>query len=300
MAEIKKKKRTNFFDYNLTDHPDYVLPEAKGYVIRTVSPSLHERMKSVRGMIGGLEKEAKLPPVANALRWTCYLAVILALGNLIIDDYGFCEGMKIAPLWYLVGLTALLVWWGIWVYDKRRGKSFAEDERIDKVASQSENIEEEILADLQIPEGAVELDIFTGEYIMKNGKRKNANEKSEIVNRVYRFWRDGNKLCIADLESVVSIPLTDFGKVWKVEDKKPLMSWNKADNPSDRKYTRYGISFSVGVMFTEWHYAFEVGEDFEIRIPGYDGAAVMNYIGYVPPQIKEPKGGLFNHGSFHR
>ncbi len=142
-----------------------------------------------------------------------------------------------------------------------------------------------ILSDMGVPDENKLVDVFLSYYKPKKGKETNALFVT-FTNVELQIYRDESNFYVADLESLVAIPLSSFTGIYKVNKRVTFDGWNKEEPTNSPKYKPYNIMrCSVGLTIKPYysiHFNID-GDEYEILIPNYE---LDNFIEVLPSSIE--------------
>lgn len=280
---MKKEKLKNLFSIDLTNDSKNRVIDGEIFVSRSISGALLDKMRLMEDQEKSFCKEATLPLPLRGLRWLCATYVLIILFSFV--NVVFIKGIPLeralnnGGYLYVIAVAAL----GIWlilarIAQNRRRAVETKATELDFDAVYEESLEE-ARKKLSLPEESCFVDVLCRDYKMKNGKATRANILYDYVNRGYSFFREGENLCFADREKVVSIPISEIHDVEKVKKSVSISDWNKEESYRDSEYRGFGIRESNGFLLIKAFYSLKVGQDYEILVPNYDFAAVAELAG---------------------
>ena len=133
-----------------------------------------------------------------------------------------------------------------------------------------------IARELNLPDSTLSADVF---YFAYKSKKDGKEEESRWTQRapysnfeVQLYTRDGN-LCITDMESVFSIPLSCLKKIRKVDKRIVFTNWNKEEPFNKGSFKPYKIREEKAGYSCPCYYILDVeyqGEPYGIYFPCYE------------------------------
>ena len=127
---------------------------------------------------------------------------------------------------------------------------------------------------LGIPQEYEKVDVLSFEYVEKDGKVKIKDTQSyKYLNNAMKLYKDGDMLCLADIERVYSLPVADVKKYVLKKRKTIISGWNKETAYNEGRYIKYKLSKndngSINSKFCAMRCADSFGE-YELFFPEYE------------------------------
>lgn len=266
------------------------------YVVKKADGGVFEKQENVMMKVGEFQKKYSLPWYFKVIMYICaFAAAVIFLGtvNAVIDGASFSQAYKNAPyLFYICGacLLIFLLLWGISRYLIRKGEK---DPQLQIVAQQVENTVSESFESLGVPAEAAEISVIVYLFKIKKGKRKPFSPFVSFNAHEMKIYSDGEKLYLADIDSVTAIPFTDIKEIAENKKRSQITEWTKDESFRSKKYKPYKIR-SNGYYYFVKTYSLKLnsdGEESEIIIPNYDLPVLQNYVAapVVALKTKEKK-----------
>ena len=253
------------------------------FVIREVDAQERERIDSF-----GVKAQETFS-IPTRPRWKRMLTLtVLYIGVAMLlfgIPFGIQEGVSLgqalaAHTWfYLIALVLIVVGAALTYRESRLEKRMGESEQAREMREESEELDREVYAFLNVPTDAVATDVLVRSYQIKDGREKNAVYTAFDM----RAFREGDKLCFADVGSVVGIPLERIGSIVRVDRTVKFYFWNKKEAPDSAQYKPYNIrngflSAHVVASCIVLHIQGDSGE-YEILIPPYEEQTIRQLTG---------------------
>lgn len=222
------------------------------------------------------DKAASLPLYLNVIFYICLYGFLILTLSLInaLKDKSFSELLKNNLLLLIItvalGIGALL----LFVIRRMKNKKVINSDEFKETIEESNDIYNECMEYLGVPSEAPSVDAFVYLYKVKKDKTVPAINLCKYFVQEFRIYKDENNLCLADCESVLSLPLDSFKKIELIDKKVSFMNWNKAEQPNKGEYKQYKITTNnYGVNFIKPYYRIEFEynfENYEFFVPVYD------------------------------
>lgn len=225
--------------------------------------------------LSAAEKKSSLPIWLIIVKWVTFaLFAIIALNILAV---GFPTAWKNAPALFFIGAGCGILALILYLCEKKKGKN-AETPEVQTLLQEAGQTADEAQRQLSVPDNALQTDILTYSYRLKNGKEKRP------LARFYDYlllnslvFTEGNMLCIYDHSNVYGIPIDEITAIRKHKKRTTVSGWNKMAPPDDPAFKAfrvqtngYGMIFlppcSVVVRHGE--------EDYEFLVPSYEAEKI--------------------------
>jgi hypothetical protein len=93
-----------------------------------------------------------------------------------------------------------------------------------------------------------------------------------------------DEIRLADSDSVYSFKKSEIKMLRKVDSKITVYSWNKQEDPTDPKYSEYGVfTNKMGMASVASYYVVEIERDgvtFGLYVPGYEAEILKDVFGF--------------------
>ncbi len=245
------------------------------YIVRQNSAELLEKMDHISG-----EAQALVEKGSPSRRWALLRTFLLTLGFFLFTvgilnankagALSFLGVFQTSPVVMAVAIASLVFAVVMVVIERKRLKKAGQSEELAEWKTRSKEAEKEAYEALGVPSDAVLMDLFTATYSLKNGKARSATYTAFD----FHAWIENGCLCLADVESVVAIPLGEIKGLSELPGKTHFFFWNKPEPPQSEAYRQYHIgktylgAYSIkGVRSA--HIRGEFGE-YELLIPPYE------------------------------
>lgn len=189
-----------------------------------------------------------------------------------------------------IGLGLVIIGGLILLFRHLKVKKTKEDETEDKLNIKVEHLLKECYEQLNIPIDALKIDIISTKYhTNKKGEHKFANQNLFIpINEETSWFIEEDSLFIADLISVIKIPLNSIKALKEIDKRILLRQWNKEESFNSEKYKSYKIKPQNAGLFliAKTYYSLEFNvdnEEYNILVPKYD---LNNLLKLLPLKIE--------------
>ena len=179
----------------------------------------------------------------------------------------------------------------IWLYMDREGKARARKMENDPaIKNKSNELEIEIammMHEMGVPASAKSTDVLVFNYKVKDGEVQPVSPMmlpSVFMNFECKAYTEGDTVYLADSDSVYSFEKSDIKMLRKVDKSITVYSWNKQAEPTDPKYSAFGLSVNkMGMVTAPCYYILEVehcGETFGLYLPAYEAEMLRDLLGF--------------------
>jgi len=266
------------FGLNLTGNKKNDLTDEQPLVTKRLTGWQQEELERTREKVGEMEKRATLPSgwlIAKLVLG--FFAIMIAAGLLsgLRDDLPFAQVWHNS--WFLIVALPVLVagWLVLFFVEKKRKKAVEKSPEFAQIQSQTDAVISHSIDEFALPEDAVVMDFLSYRYVIKKGeiKVRSFALATHLNASMGTFVQDG-KLCLANLEQVVEIPLKDFSAIERVNKNVIIPQWNKDVPWTKEPYKKYKLKNNqYGMIFVKPHYLvrFDVdGQVYELTVPVYE------------------------------
>lgn len=127
---------------------------------------------------------------------------------------------------------------------------------------------------LNIPENALEVDVFVFQYKLKNDKAKFLKAGCfNFINKVTTAFVQNGCLCFNDVTMRMDIPLDSITEIKRIDKRVYFPDWNKDETHLKEPYKQYRISSKDYGYSVKYFYALCIryfGTDYELLFPPYE------------------------------
>lgn len=202
-----------FLGINITEDKKNTYREGSELLAAQPSEFLSaERDRAIVAAVG-VENRSKLPVPLRIAEYICGFTAAFLIYTIIKAlaraDIGIAQAYANAPYLFWICGICLVVWVPLFLMGKSRKKSVMESDEGSYAMAKLDSIASSALAELGVPSSAAAVDILEVKYKLKNGEPKikdGALEDATYRNSEYRLYRDGDKLCIADIFGRYDLP----------------------------------------------------------------------------------------------
>ncbi|MGN1481518.1 hypothetical protein [Porcipelethomonas sp.] len=269
----------NLFGINITESKDNMEEDGSVFISRQVTPQQRDRLETFFHTGEELEKKSGLSLPLDILMTICGgLGTIILVSDLKIlldkDDITLAQAYHNAPyLFYIEGIC-WIIFFILWAVKKIKNRKVMESEEFSDFSDDMESIYNESVSQLEIPENAVEIDVLSFRYKIKNDKEKVVPSFNfDYVNICKYVYAQDRYLCIADMYEVMMIPLESVKRIKKAKKRAMFPYWHKVEDYNSKKYKEYKITQNSQNIYYANYYIIEIEDiigEFELYIPNYD------------------------------
>ncbi len=260
--------------------------ESSNVVERSLTKKLLSAQEKYTQDMQEFEKRASVSPAHSSMKAAACFIALFALAIF----FGFLtkieSASEIKPIhWVLltVGICSVTIATILHFLGKSKAKKVASDERYLNLIKEGEKIYDECLKELKVPKNAKNIDLFLYVYTSKGGEDKPITKLFKYVNTPVKVFTEGDKLMIADLQTVFAFEKKWFKSYEIIEQKTTFNAWNKDESALSSNYKEYKIRTNgVGVLSVKNCYNVILekdGSEFSIVVPPYDAKEFLKLCG---------------------
>lgn len=265
----------NVFGYPYSKTEDMPCDGAR-FITNRVDAEFKKEIESVANTVAETGGKAELPKWLKIMKIICELGAALVLLALIrgARNSSVSQMFANAPVIFYGGGVCLVLWAVLFCVEKLKYKKVDDSGEIDKALESMEELNLRSEDQLGIPHDHKKVDVLSFRYTEKNGKIKIKEELFyKHMNNEMKLFRNGDDLCLADIDSVYSFPINDIKKYVLKKKKANMDEWNK-DVPFNKgEYKQYKItSNDYGTIFCRY-YAMQISDvfgEYELFFPEYE------------------------------
>lgn len=131
---------------------------------------------------------------------------------------------------------------------------------------------------LGISNDALSIEILSGQAVLRKNQIK---ENGVFFNVLLSVTKNKDSLLLADLNSLIAIPLNEIISLEKIEEVYKFKSWHKKESIKDAKYEQYNIRIKGFNFSANHYYALKFkhnNEEYAIYIQPYDYPVIKSLI----------------------
>ena len=250
--------------------------DGERFVTERVDPAFKNEIDSSKQRVEEIKKKGRMPtwklfagtvfaPVFAYL----YLRIMNATGSINIF-----AGFSTMPLATAASLVCLVISVGTLVIFCRMNKKMLASPELKEANARLASLDKNSEIMLGIPQEYEKVDVLSFEYVEKDGKVKIKDTQSyKYLNNAMKLYKDGDMLCLADIERVYSLPVADVKKYVLKKRKTIISGWNKETAYNEGRYIKYKLSKndngSINSKFCAMRCADSFGE-YELFFPEYE------------------------------
>ena len=239
------------FGFDLTDNKDSQTYYGDLFISKrldeSISRALTERAEELQQTV----KASKLPMFLTVIQYLGLLFGIMVIGPMFAVKGGFSQAIKNAPVLCYTAIFFLVFSAILWVISKQKEKRVLKEQNADAKLEFLKECAQTAYNSLGVPADARETDLLMFSFTFKDGKMKihtPSMATTPFYNHMFKVYREGEDLKIADVETVYSIPLDTVKAIRKINKTALLPNWNKEEPFNRGEYKKYKLaSNSYGV-----------------------------------------------------
>ena len=230
---------------------------------------------------GETMERAQLPTVLRVLQWICGMAAALIVVG-IAKAFGresltLAQAYTNAPALFWIGGVCLVAWAILRFAASRKNKTVMESDEGSYSMAKLDSVVNTVMGELGVPGDAMDVDVLTFRYTVKNGEikpKQGALDFTAYVNSVYKLFADSDCVYLADVGGKFEIPRSELRRISTVNKRISVPEWNKETPPTKGEYKQYKLTTNNYdcIFFKPYHILeFEhAGETWGIYFACYD------------------------------
>ena len=278
MGEDSTTMKKIIFGLNLTDNRKNELTDEQPLVTKRLTDWQEAELARTREKVNKMQEQSTLPTGWMILKLVLgVLAIMIATGIIggIGKELDFARAWRNG--WFLIVALPVLAagWLVLFFVEKKRKKAVEKSPEFAQIQSQTDAVISHSIDEFALPEDAVAMDFLSYRYVIKKGeiKVRSFAMGTHLNVSMGTFVQEG-KLCLANLEQVVEIPLKDFAAIERVNKNVIIPQWNKDILWTKEPYKKYKLKNNqYGMIFVKPCYLvrFDVdGQIYELSVPVYE------------------------------
>ncbi len=280
----------NIFGINVTQDKKNTDYDGKVFVTKGIDNGLSNSLDDIEVEYSKMIKNGQMPlwlGLFYFISWGYVLIFILGNIRAVTDsNLTFKQAYHNAPALYYLALFFLISFIILFIFKKKKMKNAIQSDEFKNLETSLNQMINEANEQLEIPENAEEIDVFSFKYIIdKNGKRKIKNNSINLYdyqNFVVKIYATDEKFYLYDLKSRYEIPLTAFKEIKRIKKLSTLTTWNKEEPINSKQYKIFKVyANSNGMITCRYYYSILIEDiygEYELLVPPYDIEKIANMI----------------------
>lgn len=275
-----------FLGVNVTDDKDNELFNGEEFNAEKPSAAYSESFEKAAENQIELDKKAKLPLPLRIIQGVTGFAGLIILAGIFKSDLELTEAYNNAPAFFWICGICLAIWFVLYMLSKKKAKATYTSEEGNLTASRLDKAMDNIFAELGVPETAVQTDILSFAYKVKEGEvvpKTPPLGTTPFNNLIYRAYVQNDCLCLTNLDGRNEFPLEEIKEIRTVKKKILLPDWNKETRPNKGEYKQYKLATDKNgfVHVKPYHILVleHAGEEWGIYFPCYELPIFENLTG---------------------
>ena len=242
------------------------------------SAALDDAVKSA----SDIEQTAKLPIFLRVIQYICGIGGAICFAGLIRGlaknrDLTFVQAYENAPWAIWCAVIGLSVWGILSLAAKKKAGKIAATSENQQAMAELENAVGDIYAEFNVPADALEIDLLSFGYKIKNGEpvqKTRPFEMTSHINMHTRIFVEEGNLIIADRECKYAFPLDSLRGIHTVKKRISIPQWYKDTPFNEGEYKKYKMAANqFGSIFFKPYHILELdrnGVTWGIYFPCYE------------------------------
>jgi len=231
-------------------------------IVASASATSEKQFVETYVQAASLEKKAQLPFWLQIVQWVCTILATISVLGILRADVSIEQAYQNAPaIFWAGGICAVIAGVLHFVSKKKHNTVVGSVEHV-AVESKIDVLADEAIAELGVPEHAVNVDVLACKYKNKDGKIKfysvSPMQMSVCHNQISAMFVENDTLYIANLSHKYAIPLSEITCIRRVKKRIPFLGWNKDVPFNKAPYKEYKYaSNQYGDLFSKTYYILE-------------------------------------------
>ncbi len=268
-----------FFCIDVTEDKKNTTYNGAEFITQSSSEKSKEELEEKQADAIELIGKSQYPLPVRIFKFICGIAAAILGISLCrgMIEVGIRKAYENAGVLFWIFGVCLVVWVILALLSRMKSKEVLETSKARNVAEDLDRQIEDMYAGLNIPESAEEVDVLMFRYVIKKGKisaKGTALSFTPYINIGVKAFISDNCLCLADINDVYSIPLSELKKITTVNKKISVSDWNKEEPFNKGKYKEYKMTANqYGCIFFKPYYILKLehnGETWGIYFPTYE------------------------------
>jgi hypothetical protein len=261
---IRKEKG---FDYDINGNQ---------FKVNQISQELENKLNETSNWMQTLNKNAKLPSGLNFLKTFGFIVFLVIGFSLFRAETTLEESYQNAPYIFFIGAIAILLFLGLWLYEKARKKAALKEETVEEMKQKVDQVLKETTDYLDIPSDAISIDVFAYTYKLNDEGNEviNTSKMFHYMNQPLYFYIKNDMLYFADHFNVYAVSLDSITSIETIDKKATVYGWNKEIPFNQEPYKSYKIRANqFNVFFIKPYYQVLIEDmtgDYYFYIPHYE------------------------------
>ena len=244
---------------------------AEDFIAANASEETSQQLNESGNRAESTIKRAKLPTAVTVLQFIFLIVGGISILSFLnsISDVGFAAAYAASPLTFYVGVIGIAVFVAISIWAIGRMKKVLDGEDAKNVVNEIESLTEKIYKELDVPQGAVDVDVLFFNYVEhENGDvvpKSTPLGLTPYINFELKMFKRSGKLCFADLTSRYDFELEKFRGITRVDKKISIPQWNKSESYNSENYKKFHmVKNNMDCIFFKPYYILEFVKNDEL------------------------------------
>jgi hypothetical protein len=276
----------NVFAYKHDKNNSEPVFDGEVFITDRISEEAQQLLDESNELLDETQKKYSLPTWLSIIRFIAYIVSLIVVVGIIssLSKVSLSTAYNNAPFLFYAGIISVIISIVLFIISKKKDNDFVKSEENEVLNQQGNTIINNAKKAFNIPEDSKKIEILSYRYVEKNGEKKvkSFGSFSHLNISMTAYIKDGF-LCMADVATVWSFPLTSITDFIKVEKRINFPIWNKSEPFNSEKYKTYKIRTNQFGTFFAFYYLLKINDtkgQFEIMIPIYDAEELGRLIGY--------------------
>ena len=252
-------------------------------ITKQVPKELMDRQEEISARLQQFEKKTQTPLWNWITRIICIMvAVVFTTSSIVIGvDKGFSFLAKGFGWMVVLAVCSFLIFLALIFIERIRKREELDESELQAELMKAQALVNECRQNLGIPDGSSEITVFANVYRKKGEKTLSVLPLADYVSIEMFLFTQGDKICLADSASIISIGKEQFCTVERLTKRINFHGWTKREHFSSPTYAPYVKLDSRGFLSVKECVSVVVSgesENFEIIVPPYDAPVLLQLI----------------------
>lgn len=219
--------------------------DGERFITERVDPAFKNEIDSSKQRIEDVKKKGRVSTKDVLIFGGLGMAFPLGL----IWIFRHCDTIDPAVVWaeqpvaFIITVLGFLIESAFWLVSIIKNKKVNSSPELAEANARLASLDKNSEIMLGVPQEYEKVDMLSFDYVEKHGKvRIKDSQTYRYLNNAMKLYKNGDMLCLADIERVYSFPIADVKKYVLKKGKTIISGWNKETPHNEGRYIKYKIS----------------------------------------------------------
>lgn len=271
-----------FWGIDLTQNKKNEQVNGEEFLVQKPSSALTQSLETSTEKAVSTLINSKLPLPLRIVQWLCGLLCVIIISSIFSalvheDGVSLSQAYQNAPFLFWLGGSCLVIWLPLKLYSLHKEKDVLETDESTLTFEHLENACAAIFSELDIPADAIDVDILSFFYKIKDDKVKVCEKGMQIapyMNTPFRVFKDSENIYFANMQGKYAFPLASIKSIKTIKKSICMDDWNKNESYDKGIYKQYKLGeTNLGSITCKYYHIIELeynGETWAIYTPCYE------------------------------